>query len=69
MINLVEFERVAHDVNDWKEGKVFIAPTHVVRVERADEIGFETGITLASGHSEIVLGAPSEVIARLRKGA
>lgn len=66
MTNLVEFDMTGELAND----KVYIAPAHVVKVERyASTQGYDSMIDLVQGSSVVVKGPPSEVIARLRKGA
>lgn len=74
MYNAVEFARVEHqatEADEWITGTVFIVPDHVVKVEpyeRRSGQGLDTRITLIEGEPELVIGPPSEVNARLRRG-
>jgi hypothetical protein len=75
MYHSIEFQRVPHQVGDeWRSGKVFIVPDHVVKVEpgegrKEDGAVFSTRIITTTGVPELVEGPPSEVNGRLRRGA
>lgn len=64
----VEFELVPSVNNET--GKIYIAPSHVVTVGEfeATSQAVDTLITLDNGLAYTVLGPPSEVRSRLRRG-